>query len=90
MFSESSAQAKHSFGDGAKQNYWAKGTGFGTGSTASSWNIEKAMSDKIKEEEELVIIFQVCVYSNVLVFEQQRRNSDEVIYSHPFYIMVAF
>ena len=59
IFSESSAQAKHSFGNGTKQNYWAKGTGFGTGSTASSWNIEKAMSDKIKEEEELVIIFQV-------------------------------
>ena len=40
-------------------NYWAKGTGFGTGSTASNWNIERAMSEKIKEEEELVIIFQV-------------------------------
>ena len=44
------------------------------------------MSDKIKEEEELVIIFQVCFYSKVLLFDQKCRNSVEVIYSHPSYI----
>uniref|UniRef100_A0A7M5TZX2 UBC core domain-containing protein n=2 Tax=Clytia hemisphaerica TaxID=252671 RepID=A0A7M5TZX2_9CNID len=40
-------------------NYWAKGTGFGTGSTNSSWDIEKAMKQKKHEEEEMVIILQV-------------------------------
>ena len=42
-------------------NYWAKGTGFGTGSTNSSWDIEKAMKQKKREEEEMVIILQVCL-----------------------------
>ena len=39
--------------------YWAKGTGFGTGSIVSNWDIEKAMKQKKKEEEDMVIIFQV-------------------------------
>ena len=42
-------------------SYWAKGTGFGTGSTISSWDIEKAMKEKKKEEEQIVVIFQVCL-----------------------------
>jgi len=41
-----------------QQNYWAKGTGFGTGSTASNWSIEKAYKEKKKEEELLVIVFK--------------------------------
>lgn len=45
-----------------QQNYWAKGTGFGTGSTASNWSIEKAYKEKKKEEELLVIVFKVEIY----------------------------
>ncbi|XP_047144989.1 baculoviral IAP repeat-containing protein 6 isoform X2 [Hydra vulgaris] len=40
-------------------HYWAKGTGFGTGSLASNWDIGMALSAKKKEEMQLMVIFQV-------------------------------
>ncbi|XP_065681736.1 uncharacterized protein LOC100214758 isoform X1 [Hydra vulgaris] len=43
----------------ANNDYWAKGTGFGTGSTTSNWDIKKAISEKKKKEKQLVVIFQV-------------------------------
>lgn len=59
----SSAASSQSLGNTADQTYWAKGTGFGTGSTVSNWDIDKAMKRKKKEEEDIVIIFQVIIIS---------------------------
>jgi len=39
--------------------YWAKGTGFGTGSTSQSWDIELAMQKKKSEEENVTCLLQV-------------------------------
>lgn len=39
--------------------YWAKGTGFGTGSTAQSWNVEQALSRQRIEEEHVTVLLQV-------------------------------
>ena len=47
----------------ADQMYWAKGTGFGTGSTASNWDIEKALKNKKKKEKNIVIILQVYFFN---------------------------
>ncbi|XP_076283788.1 BIR repeat containing ubiquitin-conjugating enzyme isoform X2 [Lasioglossum baleicum] len=39
--------------------YWAKGTGFGTGSTQQSWNIEQALLRQRSEEEHVTVLLQV-------------------------------
>lgn len=39
--------------------YWAKGTGFGTGSTQQSWNVEQALLRQKSEEEHVTILLQV-------------------------------
>ena len=39
--------------------YWAKGTGFGTGSTQQSWNVEQALMRQRSEEEHVTILLQV-------------------------------
>lgn len=39
--------------------YWAKGTGFGTGSTQQSWNVEQALLRQRSEEEHVTILLQV-------------------------------
>ena len=39
--------------------YWAKGTGFGTGSTQQSWNVEQALSRQRSEEEHVVVLLHV-------------------------------
>lgn len=39
--------------------YWAKGTGFGTGSTQQSWNVEQALSRQRSEEEHVTVLLQV-------------------------------
>nr|KAG5700866.1 hypothetical protein BaRGS_012273 [Batillaria attramentaria] len=41
------------------QHYWAKGTGFGTGSTTSSWDAEQAMLRQRSEEEHVACLLQV-------------------------------
>ncbi|KAK6180714.1 hypothetical protein SNE40_008714 [Patella caerulea] len=41
------------------QNYWAKGTGFGTGSTTSSWDAEQALLRQKSEEEHVTCLLQV-------------------------------
>lgn len=43
------------------QNYWAKGTGFGTGSTTSSWDAEHALLRQKSEEEHVTCLLQVCL-----------------------------
>lgn len=39
--------------------YWAKGTGFGTGSTEQSWNVEQALMRQRSEEEHVTVLLQV-------------------------------
>lgn len=41
------------------QLYWAKGTGFGTGSTQQSWNVEQALVRQKTEEEHVTVLLQV-------------------------------
>lgn len=41
------------------QHYWAKGTGFGTGSTTSSWDAEQALLRQRSEEEHVACLLQV-------------------------------
>ncbi|KAJ8947754.1 hypothetical protein NQ314_008554 [Rhamnusium bicolor] len=41
------------------QLYWAKGTGFGTGSTQQSWNVEQALLKQRNEEEHVTVLLQV-------------------------------
>ena len=43
------------------QHYWAKGTGFGTGSTTSSWDAEQALLRQKGEEEHVACLLQVSV-----------------------------
>lgn len=39
--------------------YWAKGTGFGTGSTQQSWDVEQALQRQKSEEEHVTVLLQV-------------------------------
>ncbi|XP_017867118.1 PREDICTED: baculoviral IAP repeat-containing protein 6 isoform X9 [Drosophila arizonae] len=39
--------------------YWAKGTGFGTGSTTQSWNVEQALMRQKSEEEHVTVLLLV-------------------------------
>lgn len=43
--------------------YWAKGTGFGTGSTQQSWNVEQALLRQKSEEEHVTVLLQVSAKS---------------------------
>lgn len=40
-------------------NYWAKGTGFGTGSTIQQWDAEKTMMQQRMEEDHVECILEV-------------------------------
>ena len=46
-------------GSGSERSYWAKGTGFGTGSTSSGWDVEQAMLKQKAEEEHVTCLLQV-------------------------------
>ena len=46
-------------GDDKKNLYWAKGTGFGTGSTMQQWDAEKTQMQQRMEEEHVTCIFEV-------------------------------
>lgn len=39
--------------------YWAKGTGFGTGSTQQSWDVEQALLRQKSEEEQVTVLLQI-------------------------------
>lgn len=49
-----------------QQLYWAKGTGFGTGSTASGWDVEQALTKQRLEEEHVTCLLQVCVCIKII------------------------
>ncbi|KAL4694317.1 hypothetical protein H8959_013582, partial [Pygathrix nigripes] len=44
-----------------QQLYWAKGTGFGTGSTASGWDVEQALTKQRLEEEHVTCLLQLLL-----------------------------
>lgn len=54
--------------------YWAKGTGFGTGSTTQSWNVEQALCRQRFEEEHVTIFLQVRNERANLSFSRNRVN----------------
>ena len=41
------------------KQYWAKGTGFGTGSTTSTWNMEAMMAKQKSEEKYVTLCFAI-------------------------------
>lgn len=45
--------------DDRSHAYWAKGTGFGTGSTSKSWDVEQALLRQKTEEEHVTVFLQV-------------------------------
>lgn len=45
--------------DDKSHMYWAKGTGFGTGSTQQSWDVEQALMRQKSEEEHVTVLLQV-------------------------------
>lgn len=54
--------------------YWAKGTGFGTGSTQQSWNVEQALMRQRSEEEHVTVSINIiCDYKYVNL---KNRNSN--------------
>ncbi|XP_054605954.2 dual E2 ubiquitin-conjugating enzyme/E3 ubiquitin-protein ligase BIRC6 isoform X4 [Nothobranchius furzeri] len=58
--SEQQMSSCHSGGTSEEQQlYWAKGTGFGTGSTASGWDVEQALTKQRLEEEHVTCLLQV-------------------------------
>lgn len=52
-------QEDHLTSDDKSHVYWAKGTGFGTGSTQQSWNVEQALLRQKSEEEHVTVLLQV-------------------------------
>ncbi|XP_072565882.1 dual E2 ubiquitin-conjugating enzyme/E3 ubiquitin-protein ligase BIRC6 isoform X5 [Paramormyrops kingsleyae] len=57
---EPQVSSGHAAGTGEEQQlYWAKGTGFGTGSTASGWDVEQALTKQRLEEEHVTCLLQV-------------------------------
>ncbi|XP_077994932.1 dual E2 ubiquitin-conjugating enzyme/E3 ubiquitin-protein ligase BIRC6-like isoform X2 [Glandiceps talaboti] len=52
-------QPVHQSSTEKSQNYWAKGTGFGTGSTTSGWDVEQALNKQKAEEEHVTCLLQV-------------------------------
>jgi len=57
--STTSASQQKSSTEEKAQSYWAKGTGFGTGSTTSSWDIDQAKLRQKSEEEHVTCFLQV-------------------------------
>ncbi|XP_011349517.2 baculoviral IAP repeat-containing protein 6 isoform X2 [Ooceraea biroi] len=45
--------------DDSSHLYWAKGTGFGTGSTQQSWNVEQALLRQRCEDEHVTMLLQL-------------------------------
>lgn len=50
--------------DDKSHMYWAKGTGFGTGSTQQSWDVEQALLRQKSEEEHVTVLLQVKFNTN--------------------------
>lgn len=61
-------------GTGNERSYWAKGTGFGTGSTSSGWDVEQAMLKQRAEEEHVTCLLQVSAVLNEPLWRFVREN----------------
>ncbi|XP_044731226.1 baculoviral IAP repeat-containing protein 6 [Chrysoperla carnea] len=60
--------------------YWAKGTGFGTGSTQQSWNVEQALLRQRSEEEHVTVLLQVLSsYINPTGFNNNNSSNKVAI-----------
>ena len=46
------------------KQYWAKGTGFGTGSFNSKWNMKETVTKQQQEEALVTILFEVRMSSS--------------------------
>ncbi|XP_069118544.1 baculoviral IAP repeat-containing protein 6-like isoform X2 [Argopecten irradians] len=64
------------------QQYWAKGTGFGTGSTTSSWDAEQALVRQKSEEEHVACLLQVLA-SYVNPGGEVPENFEDLDYTAP-------
>ena len=58
-----------------QQQYWAKGTGFGTGSTAQTWDLDGAMMRQKQQEEQATCLLHalaayICPASPPATFTQ--------------------
>ncbi|XP_016428418.1 baculoviral IAP repeat-containing protein 6-like [Sinocyclocheilus rhinocerous] len=71
-----------------QQLYWAKGTGFGTGSTASGWDVEQALTKQRLEEEHVTCLLQVlasyinpsgCIGSGETLSGEVRGHSSSLL-----------
>ncbi|CRK88840.1 CLUMA_CG002660, isoform A [Clunio marinus] len=63
--------------------YWAKGTGFGTGSTQQSWNVEQALLRQKSEEEHVTVLLQVLssfINPGDIVPTAEAADSDNISY----------
>jgi len=58
--------------------YWAKGTGFGTGSTQQSWNVEELLLRQKTEEEHVTVLLQV-IASYIQPLEQSSISQSQSI-----------
>lgn len=56
--------------------YWAKGTGFGTGSTQQSWNVEQALLRQKSEEEHVTVLLQVRIQKVIDYFKTLKTFLD--------------
>ncbi|XP_064112985.1 baculoviral IAP repeat-containing protein 6-like isoform X2 [Macrobrachium nipponense] len=65
-------------GEGDRCHYWAKGTGYGTGSTTQSWDVEQALvRQKVEEEHVVWLVRLLAQYINpgdILPPELQQTN----------------
>lgn len=69
--------------------YWAKGTGFGTGSTAQSWNVEQALLRQRSEEEHVTVLLQVKLTLIHLCADKLLKSSISPVRSQAIHLKIA-
>ncbi|KAG5886808.1 hypothetical protein JTB14_031450 [Gonioctena quinquepunctata] len=74
--------------DDRSQLYWAKGTGFGTGSTQQSWNVEQALLKQRNEEEHVTVLLEVLASYINPNDEAEDELCDNVL-PQPFYELLT-
>lgn len=84
----SSSQKEPKNKEDKSQLYWAKGTGFGTGSTQQSWNVEQALMKQKNEEEHVTVLLLVLASYINPGGEASEELSDNVLPSN-FYQLLS-
>ncbi len=64
---------------GTDRHYWAKGTGFGTGSTVSTWNMESMLAKKKEEEKYISLCFAILAE----YLAQEEAPPPSLLEAHP-------